>query len=104
MSSHRDTFTLATPDELPLRVDLRFDPDRALRAIVVVAHGFKGFRRWGFFPHVGETLARAGYASAVVQGRILVMGGEGGGPSMGTYPAVEEYDHVRRRRPCRMTT
>ena len=59
------THTLTTPDDLPLNVDLRFDPERAPRAIVVVAHGFKGFRRWGFFPHLGERLAQAGYASAV---------------------------------------
>ena len=32
----------------------------------MVCHGFKGFRRWGFFPWLGEELARAGWASAVL--------------------------------------
>jgi uncharacterized protein len=34
------------------------EPDTA----VVVAHGFKGFRRWGFFPHLARTLAQDGHA------------------------------------------
>mgnify|MGYP000497120014 CR=1 FL=1 len=33
---------------------------------VLVCHGFKGFRRWGFFPWVGERLAEAGWTSAVM--------------------------------------
>lgn len=61
-----ETHVLQTPDGLPLTVDLRVDPDRSPKALVVVAHGFKGFRRWGFFPHLGEALARAGFVSAVV--------------------------------------
>lgn len=31
--------------------------------VVLVAHGFKGFRRWGFFPWLCEELARAGIAA-----------------------------------------
>ena len=30
-----------------------------------------------------------------MQGRILVISGEGGGPSDGTFPNVEEYDPAR---------
>ncbi len=29
---------------------------------VVLIHGFKGFRRWGFFPHVAERLVEDGHA------------------------------------------
>ena len=28
---------------------------------MLVAHGFKGFKDWGFFPHLSERLARAGH-------------------------------------------
>ena len=31
------------------------------RTAVVVAHGFKGFKDWGFFPHLCERLARDGH-------------------------------------------
>lgn len=29
---------------------------------VILCHGFKGFRRWGFFPYVAEVLAQKGFA------------------------------------------
>lgn len=32
------------------------------RALVVVVHGFKGFKDWGFFPWLGEQLCEAGFA------------------------------------------
>jgi dipeptidyl aminopeptidase/acylaminoacyl peptidase len=33
--------------------------------VVVIAHGFKAFRRWGFFPWLSERLAARGFASAL---------------------------------------
>lgn len=33
--------------------------------VVLVLHGFKGFRRWGFFPWLGERIAARGFASVV---------------------------------------
>lgn len=33
------------------------------RTAVVIIHGFKGFRRWGFFPHLARRLAEAGHAA-----------------------------------------
>jgi len=33
------------------------------RSAVVVVHGFKGFKDWGFFPWVADALATAGYAA-----------------------------------------
>jgi uncharacterized protein len=61
----RTTHTLHCPDGLPLHLDLRVDAERPPRAVVIVCHGFKGFKRWGFFPYVGERLAHAGLASIV---------------------------------------
>jgi len=66
MATRLETIELRTPDDLPLRLDLRVDPERPPRAIVIVAHGFKGFKRWGFFPDLGERLAAAGFASIVL--------------------------------------
>lgn len=61
-----ETLEFRNGDDLPLRVDLRHDPDRPSRGLVFVCHGFKGFRRWGFFPWVGERLAADGWTSAVL--------------------------------------
>lgn len=66
MTVRMEVLDLRSPDDLPLRVDLRHDPDRPVRGKVVVCHGFKGFRRWGFFPWMGEQLAAAGWMSAVM--------------------------------------
>lgn len=33
-------------------------PDGRARALVVIVHGFKGFKDWGFFPFVAEQLTR----------------------------------------------
>jgi len=56
---------LTTREQLPLRLDLRMPGEGRPRAVVVVVHGFKGFKDWGFFPWVGRRLALDGYASVV---------------------------------------
>jgi len=40
-----------------LRGDVWIPPDPTPGAALVVCHGFKGFKDWGFFPHVSERLA-----------------------------------------------
>ncbi|HEV8657219.1 MAG TPA: alpha/beta hydrolase [Thermoanaerobaculia bacterium] len=45
---------------LPIHIDV--DARREARALVVVVHGFKGFKDWGFFPWIGEYLCDAGFA------------------------------------------
>ncbi len=56
-----EPFVLETPSGR--RIDGLVDlPDRpGERPTVVVAHGFKGFMEWGFFPHLAELLARRGF-------------------------------------------
>lgn len=48
--------------EYPIRGEVRHLPGAPPRRVVVVCHGFKGFRRWGFFPPVARDLARRGLA------------------------------------------
>ncbi len=38
-------------------------PDTAPRGAVLVIHGFKGFKDWGFFPYLADALARGGLLS-----------------------------------------
>jgi len=63
MSIALQSFTLKTREELPLRLDLRWPAESEAKAAVIVGHGFKGFKAWGFFPYLAESLARAGYAA-----------------------------------------
>lgn len=53
---------LVGADGAPLRLDIR-TAQRAgeRRPAVVICHGFKGFKDWGFFPKLGERLALAGF-------------------------------------------
>ncbi|HYI09964.1 MAG TPA: alpha/beta fold hydrolase [Thermoanaerobaculia bacterium] len=47
-------FTILSDEGLPIRGNLDA-PEKPL-ALVVIVHGFKGFKDWGFFPWVGERL------------------------------------------------
>jgi uncharacterized protein len=47
-------FTIASPEGLPIRGNL--DAPATPRALAVVVHGFKGYKDWGFFPWMAETL------------------------------------------------
>lgn len=47
----------------PIRGDLRFPAGGERCPVVVVCHGFKGFKDWGFHPWLGERLAGAGFAA-----------------------------------------
>lgn len=50
-------------DHRPVRGDLHralVPPGRADAPLVICVHGFKGFRAWGFWPHICDRLAAAG--------------------------------------------
>lgn len=53
-------FTLDSTEGLPIRGDLEA-PERP-RALVVIVHGFKGFKDWGFFPWLAQRLVHHGMA------------------------------------------
>lgn len=42
-------------------IDVRAGNRRASGPAVVLCHGFKGFKDWGFFPPMADRLAKAGY-------------------------------------------
>ena len=44
-----------------IRADVRRPARGVPRSAVIVAHGFKGFKDWGFFPYLCESLARDGH-------------------------------------------
>lgn len=47
-------FTIPSTEGLPIRGD--FDVPENPRALVVIVHGFKGFKNWGFFPWLAQRL------------------------------------------------
>ncbi|MEK6375592.1 MAG: alpha/beta fold hydrolase [Acidobacteriota bacterium] len=49
-------FTIDSREGLPIRGD--FEIPEGARALVVIAHGFKGFKDWGFFPWLADYLCR----------------------------------------------
>lgn len=54
-------FTISSDEGLPIRGD--FDvPVEKPRALVVIVHGFKGFKDWGFFPWLAQHLCRHRFA------------------------------------------
>jgi pimeloyl-ACP methyl ester carboxylesterase len=60
-----DHFTLTGADGAPIRGDL-YLPDAGAPPLIVVVHGFKGFKDWGFFPWLGRRLAEGGLAAACI--------------------------------------
>ena len=46
-----------------IRCDTRYKNGGIRMPVVIVCHSFMAFKDWGFFPYVGEQLARSGFAS-----------------------------------------
>lgn len=57
----RRTFSLTGADGGPLRGEIR--SAAGSRPAVVLCHGFKGFKDWGYFPVAAERFAQAGFAA-----------------------------------------
>lgn len=80
------TFTLTGADGEALRGDVRTSAASAGRPAVVIAHGFKGFKDWGFFPHVAERLARGGITAVSFN-----FSGSGVGPEGDRFTEPERF-------------
>lgn len=52
-------FTITSGEGLPIRGE--FGVPRNPRGLVILVHGFKGFKDWGFFPFVAESLREANF-------------------------------------------
>ncbi len=51
-------FRFELPADQPIRGDIWFPAEPRPGTALVVCHGFKGFKDWGFFPHLSAELAR----------------------------------------------
>ena len=57
------TVQFDSPSGKPIVVDIRSIEDERQKPIILVLHGFKGFKDWGFFPFVCDEFARRGAIS-----------------------------------------
>ncbi|RXT14856.1 S9 family peptidase [Ammoniphilus sp. CFH 90114] len=54
-------FSFSLSEDLTLRGDVHTLVDDRVKPIVVLCHGFKGFKDWGFFPYIADQLAAEGH-------------------------------------------
>ena len=91
---------LRVPFEVPvagglLRGDIRFPGDASsppggrTKRLIIVCHGFKGFKDWGFFPYLAENLATRADAAVV----SFNFSGSGIGPDMENFTDLEGFAH-----------
>ncbi len=81
-------FEIPNLQGLPLRGDLLEPAPGGGGAvpIVVVCHGFKGFKNWGFFPELGARLVQAGFAAV-----LFNFSGSGVGPDLLQFTDLEGF-------------
>ncbi len=60
--------TLEPPHGEVIRADLRLPEHDTGESAVIVYHGFKGFKDWGFFPYISSKIAQAGHAVLTFNG------------------------------------
>lgn len=59
----RKTFHIQNQSLENIHIDMRHREDVKDAPVIIVVHGFKGFKDWGFFPDISERLALAGYVT-----------------------------------------
>ena len=79
-------FVLPGADGGPLRGEIRSQSLTEARPAIVICHGFKGFKDWGFFPHVAARLAQAGIAAISFN-----FSGSGVGPDGESFSEPERF-------------
>jgi dienelactone hydrolase len=89
------TFEIPSPDGgPPVRGDVRVRQGHRADAAIVFLHGFKGFRRFGFFPNLARAAAQRGFAAVTVDFSRNGIGADGAD----TFSAIElftEHTHTR---------
>ena len=56
-------FSLTNPSSEIIRAELHYREGIKQAPIIVICHGFKGFKDWAFFPILADSLAHAGYVT-----------------------------------------
>jgi len=59
----RKSFNLVNSSNEKIQGDIRYREGEKNTPAIIICHGFKGFKDWGFFPVLAERLADDGYVS-----------------------------------------
>lgn len=54
-------FKIYNREKDPIRGDVCIPDANKRYPVIIVCHGFKGFKNWGFFPYVSEVLCKKGF-------------------------------------------
>jgi len=61
VSIDQHPFKLTSSDGLPLRGNLHSSSVTESQPLIILCHGFKGFKDWGWFPYIADYFAKRGY-------------------------------------------
>lgn len=61
MTTYSEERIIPGAGELPITFDVTFNPNNRSMPLVVFCHGFKGFKDWGAWKLVAQTMAEAGF-------------------------------------------
>ncbi|WP_165820889.1 alpha/beta hydrolase family protein [Pueribacillus theae] len=53
-----ESFVIPLEDNLYLRGEVHAPKERTKKPVIIICHGFKGYKDWNFFPHLADELAR----------------------------------------------
>jgi pimeloyl-ACP methyl ester carboxylesterase len=88
MTVRHTEFEVYNKDGDPIRGDVWVRGDSRGKAVIVICHGFKGFKNWGFFPYAAEQLVEgAGYP--VVQ---FNFSGSGIGADLENFTEMDKFE------------
>ncbi|MFC5628555.1 alpha/beta hydrolase family protein [Aliibacillus thermotolerans] len=59
--SEEQSFVLSLEDDLFIRGEVHAPSNREKAPVVIICHGFKGYKDWNFFPYTATTLAKHGF-------------------------------------------
>ena len=79
-------FELMNTSGAPLRGDVYLPEAAGRRPGVVVCHGFKGFKNWGFFPELAARLATSGFVTVTFN-----FSGSGIGPDLQNFTELDRF-------------
>ena len=89
------TFELPSPDGgPPVRGDLRVRQGLEPDTVIIIVHGFKGFRRFGFFPNLARAAALRGFAAVTFDFSRNGIGPDGA-DTFSAMPLFAEHTHSR---------
>ncbi len=88
MNITRKLFELSNKDGDPIRGDVWVGEESRPGTAIVICHGFKGFKDWGFFPYLSEQLARRTLYPVV----SFNFSGCGIGPDLENFTELDKFE------------